>query len=142
VYVGRSYGSGLSLRSAQLCGQRLSLQVLHPVKKVVRGDDLGIAVDRPDSPEQVVSPLEIDWVDLKVTRITSTFTTVISVIKFLGGVPILKVDAGLDFFSIESCLPTETVCLGQSSIESPFFYMYICLFFQICTCLYLSISSR
>jgi len=105
-----------------------AIQVLHPVEEVARGDDPDGAVGRSDSLEQVISPPEIDWVDPKVTRITFAFTTETSVANFLERVPILKADASLDFFRVEPCLSTETICLGRSSSESPFFYMYSCLF--------------
>ena len=104
-----------------------TIQVLCPVE-VARGDDPGGAIDQLDFLEQVISPLEIDWVDPKVTRITSIFTIETSVTDFLDRFPILKADASLSFFRVESCLPAETICLGRSSTESPFFYMYYCLF--------------
>jgi len=43
----------------------------------------------------------------------------------------LKADASLSFFRVESCLPTETICLGRSPTELPFFYMYSCPFSEL-----------
>ncbi|KAK7342749.1 hypothetical protein VNO80_25705 [Phaseolus coccineus] len=49
----------------------------------VRGDDPGRAVDRSAPPEQVGSPLKLDWVDPKVTQIIPAFRDAESVAKFL-----------------------------------------------------------
>ena len=95
---------------------------------MVRGNDWGGVVDRSGSPKQVIFPSELDWVEAKVTRITFAFMTETSVADFLDRAPILKANASLNIISIEPCLPTESVSLGRSAVESPFFYMYSCLF--------------
>jgi len=59
---------------------------------------------------------------------TSVFTTKTSVADILDRFPVLKEDASLIFFRVEPYLPTETICLGRSPTESPFFYMFSCLF--------------
>ena len=105
-----------------------AIQVLYPVENVAKGDDLGCVVNGSGSLDQVISLLELDWVDPKVTMITSAFRIGISVSEFLERVPILKADASLDLLIVEPCLPTETICPDWSPIEPPFFYMYSCLF--------------
>ena len=81
-------------------------------------------VDQSNSPKQASSEVEYAWVDPKVTRIASTFLTEVFVSKFFAGVPVLKPDARSSFFSVEPCLPTESVCMGQPGTSPPFFYMY------------------
>ena len=66
--------------------------------------------------------------DPKVTRITSVLTIESFVVDFGDRFQVLKADVTLSFFRVESCLSTETICLGRSLTESPFFYMYSCLF--------------
>ena len=105
-----------------------AIQVLHPMENVARGDESGGVVDRSGSLEQVISPPKLDWVDPKVTRITSAFKTGTSVSEYLEKVPILKEYTSLDLLTVKPCLPTETICLGRSPTEPPFFYMYSCLF--------------
>jgi len=51
-----------------------------------------------------------------------------SVSKFLHRFSILKAGGHSSFFSVEPCLPTESVCMGRPGTSPPFFYMYSCLF--------------
>ena len=96
--------------------------------EVVRDDSPGDVVDRSGSLEQVVSPLEIDWADPRVTRISFIFTNETFVDEFLEKFLILKADASRDFFRVEPCSATETIFLIRSPTKSFFFYMYACLF--------------
>jgi len=98
------------------------------VEDVVRGDDPGSVIDRSGSPEQFISPPKLDWVDPKVTNITSAFRTETSIANFLDRVPILKADTSNNLISVEPYSLTEAISLGRSSTEVPFFYMYSCLF--------------
>jgi len=53
-----------------------------------------------------------DWMDPKVTRITSCFVCFVnetSVSEFLGRVPILKSDASHDIMIVEPCELTNTM---------------------------------
>ena len=59
-------------------------QLLHPMEDVAMGDNPGGAIDWSGSPEQVISPSKPDWVDPKVTRITSAFRTEKICRKFFG----------------------------------------------------------
>jgi len=67
----------------------------------------------------------------RVTRITSVYTTETSVSEFLEKFPVLKADANRSFFRVEPCSSAETICCSQSPFESPFFYMYACLFLDL-----------
>jgi len=51
-----------------------------------------------------------------------------SVSSFLGKYPILKSDASDGILAIDYCRPTDTICMGRSPSEDPFF-LYSCLFF-------------
>ena len=99
--------------------------------EVVRGDDPANAVDRSGSPLQSIPLIDLRWVNRKVVGISSTFSTEAFVSKFLDKCPILKEGGRSSFFSIESCLSTESVCLGRPSTGPPFFYMYSFLFLDL-----------
>ena len=99
--------------------------------EVVRGDNPGGSVDRSSYLEQVVSPPKIDWVNPKVTRITSTFTTETSVVEFLDKFSVLKADASRNFFRVEPCSTVKTICLGRSPTESPFLLHVFMSFFRL-----------
>ena len=79
-------------------------------------------------PLQIISQVDLYWVDPKVVRISSTFSTEVSVSKFLNRCSVLKVGGRSRFFNIEPRLLTKSVCMGRPSIGPPFFYMYSCLF--------------
>jgi len=85
--------------------------VSHKVE-VVKGDDPAITVDRSDSPLQDTSQADFGWVDPKVIGISSTFSTEAFVSKFLYKFLVLKAGGRSSFFSVEPCLPTESVCMG------------------------------
>jgi len=85
-------------------------------------------VDYSSSPLQAISRADLGWVDPKVIGISSTFSTEASVSKFLDKFPVLKADGRSSLFSVEPCLPTESVCMGRSGTDPPFFYLYSCLF--------------
>ena len=63
-----------------------------------------------------------------MTRITSVFSIKASIFEYLGRVPVLKGDAHFDILTVEPCELTNTLCLGRSLFERPFFFMYSCLF--------------
>ena len=92
--------------------------------EVVRGDDLVNVVDQSGSPLQSVPQLDLSWVDPKVVGIPSIFSTEASVSKFLDKCSILKASGRSSFFSVESCLSTESVCMGRLGTDPSFFYMY------------------
>jgi len=96
--------------------------------EVVRGYVPANAVDWSGSPVQAISRANLGWFDPKVVGISSTFLTKAFVSKFLDRFPILKGGGRSSFFSVEPCLPIESVCMGQLGIGPPFFYMYSCLF--------------
>jgi len=56
------------------------------------------------------------------------YTTATSVAEFLDKFRVLKADANHSFFQVQPCSSAETICLSWSPSESPFFYMYACLF--------------
>ena len=66
-----------------------------------------------------------------MTQITCSFVKRDVVVGFLDQVGVLKPDVSLDVISIEPSEPTDVVCLARSSTESPFFYMYACLFLDL-----------
>ena len=55
-----------------------------------------------------------------------------SVSSFLGKYPILKSNASDGILAVDYCRPTDTICMGWSPSEGPFFFLYSCLFFLIC----------
>ena len=120
----RPSSSGSSTTNSLLVG---AIEVPHPVE-VVRGDDPANAIDWSGSPKQVISRVEFDWADPKVTGIASVFSIEESVAKFLRRYPVLKADNHSSFFSVEPCLSTENMCMGRPGTGPPFFYMYSCLF--------------
>jgi len=41
---------------------------------------------------------------------------------------LLKLDASYSIFAIYYCQSTHTICMGRSSFDGPFFFVYSCLF--------------
>lgn len=66
----------------------------------------------------------IKWIQ----RCLSFFLSETSVSDFLGRILILKSDVIHGIVTVEPCQPIDTVCMGQSSFERPFFYMYLFVF--------------
>ena len=99
-----------------------------PQVEVFRGDDPAGAVDRSDDPPSAIPLVDLSWVDPKVVEISSNYRIVASVTKFLAKHPILKVDEYSSYFSVLPCGATESVSLGRSGTNPPFFYMYACFF--------------
>ena len=105
-----------------------AVQTLSPLENVVRGDDPEGVSDRLDSPEQS-SPLSgLEWVNRKFIAFTFSFLDWASISTFLGRYPILKSDACDGILAVEHCRPTDTICMGRSSSEGHFFFLYSCLF--------------
>jgi len=94
----------------------------------VRGDDPTNAVDRSDSPPTGVPLVDLSWVDLKVVGISTSYKTEAYVTKFFVKCLVLKAGRHSSFFSVVPSESTESVCLGRSVTNPPFFYMYTCLF--------------
>jgi len=96
----------------------------------VRVDDPE-GVDRSDPLEDSFHLSGLDWVDPRVTRFASVFLDEPSISFFIGKNTILKSDVSDGILAIEYCRPTDTICMGWSPSEGPFFFVYAFLFFDM-----------
>ena len=105
-----------------------AIQIVAPQVKEVRGDDAGNASDRSSSSERPRPHGGPAWVDSKVCEIASVFHMETSVAEFLNKVPVLKASTEESLLAFGPCSLEDRVYRERSSTESPFFFMYNCLF--------------
>jgi len=70
----------------------------------------------------------------KVVKISSNYKTEVSATKFLAKHPVIKAGGHSHFFSVLSCEPTESLCLGRLGTGPPLL-LHVHLSFLGPTCL-------
>ena len=105
-----------------------AIQTLAPVEDVVWVDDPEGVVNWSYALEQSSHLLELDWVDPEVTGFASIFLDEPFVSSFIEKYTIMKPDASDGILTVDYCQPTDTICMGWSPLEGPFFFVYSCLF--------------
>jgi len=98
------------------------------VEAFVRAEDLEGVVDRSNTFEESSHLLGLDWVDPRVTGFAFVDLDGLSISSFIGKYTILKPDASDGILAIDYCGTTDTICMGRSPLEGPFFFVYACLF--------------
>jgi len=98
------------------------------VEVSVRADDPKGVADRSNPIKESSHLLGLDWVDPKVTEFTFVFLDGPSISFFIGKHTILKSDASDGILAIDYYRPIDTICIGRSSSEGIFFFVYSCLF--------------
>jgi len=74
------------------------------------------------------SPFETDWLDSKVAKATSVFTSTSSVQSFVDSVDIFDPYLPSDIFDFRRNFLSDRVFHGQGSSPDPFFFMYAKVF--------------
>ena len=69
-----------------------------------------------------------DWVDPKDSEYFYLFRDSSSIASFVDRVCLLKPDVVDDILAIDSCHPTDIVCINQAPFEPPFFFLTLAYF--------------
>jgi len=101
------------------------------VKDSIRPDDLEGATDREGIAEESSHCSGFDWVDLKVTDFISVYRDSSSISSFMDNHNMKKLDVVEDILAIDYCCPTDTICMGRSTSEGSFFFVYSFLVFDL-----------
>ena len=118
-----------------------TIQAIAPQVEEIRGDDASNVSDRSNSSERPRPHEGPAWVNPKVCGITSEFHTDASLAEFLDKFPVLKASAESPFCRSVVVLWT-TRCTGDGHLPNPPFSSCIVVYFQTCTCRFLSTRSR
>ena len=94
----------------------------------VRVDDPEGAVDWSDPAEESSHHSGFDWVYYKVTGFTFLNQDTLSISAFVNNHNVLIPDTDDGILAINYFYPTDTICIGRSSSETHFFFIYSCLF--------------
>jgi len=105
-----------------------AIQTLPPLEGSVRANDSDVASDWSASPEGSSHCFGFDWVDPKVIEFISIYRDSSSLDAFMDKHLLLKSDAFDNIFALDYCRSTDTICMGRSSPDGSFFFIYSCQF--------------